>query len=141
MWDADTLADHFKLGGMGPIIVGGPSKVADELQLWIDEGDLDGFSELRTTITRSYSDFCYAITPGSFEDLVDYLVPELQNRGVHWLDYPTKANGGLTAREGIHGVGQSRLPHDHYGHAFHWGSDQAEGPRLVTGGCSVESSV
>lgn len=45
LWDADTLADHFKLGGMGPVLVGGPQKVANELQKWIDDTDIDGFSE------------------------------------------------------------------------------------------------
>jgi alkanesulfonate monooxygenase SsuD/methylene tetrahydromethanopterin reductase-like flavin-dependent oxidoreductase (luciferase family) len=45
LWNADTLADHFKLGGMGPVVVGTPVQVADELQSWIDGADIDGFSE------------------------------------------------------------------------------------------------
>jgi alkanesulfonate monooxygenase SsuD/methylene tetrahydromethanopterin reductase-like flavin-dependent oxidoreductase (luciferase family) len=44
LWNADTLADHFKLGGMGPVVVGTASQVADELQKWIDDADIDGFS-------------------------------------------------------------------------------------------------
>lgn len=46
-WDADALADQIKLGGMGPKIVGGPATVADGLQKWIDEADVDGFSKCR----------------------------------------------------------------------------------------------
>ena len=45
LWNADTFADHFKLGGMGPVVVGTANQVADELQKWIDEADIDGFSE------------------------------------------------------------------------------------------------
>jgi len=30
------------------VLVGGPQKVADELQNWMDETDIDGFSELTT---------------------------------------------------------------------------------------------
>ena len=45
LWNADTLADHFKLGGMGPVVVGTASQVADKLQNWIDDADIDGFSE------------------------------------------------------------------------------------------------
>jgi hypothetical protein len=40
----------------------------------------------------------YLSNPGSFEDIVDLLVPELQKRGMYWMDYP--APGG-TARENM----------------------------------------
>ena len=55
-------------------------------------------------------------------DIVEYLVPELQRRGVHWEDYPkTKDGKGITAREGIYGVGQKELRDDHYASKFKWG--------------------
>ncbi|KAI5475228.1 hypothetical protein MNV49_001708 [Pseudohyphozyma bogoriensis] len=75
------------------------------------------------------ANFSYVTQPGSFEDLVEYLVPELQKRfvvlGVHWLDYPETPEGrSLTAREGVYGVGESRLRKDHYGSRFSWKADQ-----------------
>ena len=81
-------------------------------------------------------DLCYAVTPGTFEDIVEHLVPELQRRGVHWLDYPEPSNGRkhLTAREGIYGTGQTRLADDHYGSAFKWNVGDEVGPRLEAGG-------
>jgi hypothetical protein len=43
------------------------------LREWVEETDVDGFN------------LAYAVTPQSFEDLVGYIVPELQGRGA----YPT----------------------------------------------------
>lgn len=57
-------------------------------------------------------------TPGSFEDVVELLVPELQKRGIYWDDYP--APGG-TARENVHSnPGQALLASDHPGAKFRW---------------------
>jgi alkanesulfonate monooxygenase SsuD/methylene tetrahydromethanopterin reductase-like flavin-dependent oxidoreductase (luciferase family) len=63
-WTADRLADEIKLGGMGPVVCGSPSTVADKLQHWIDVADADGFN------------FCYATTPGTFEDIVRPVCPD-----------------------------------------------------------------
>ena len=49
----------------------------------------------------------YAIAHETFEDVVHYLVPELQRRGV----YPTSYREG-TLREKLFGAG-ARLPGDH----------------------------
>lgn len=38
------MAEHISLGGNGPLLVGTPSQVADGLQEWIDEADVDGFN-------------------------------------------------------------------------------------------------
>lgn len=43
-WTKHTVAEHVAIGGNGPILVGTPSKVADGLQQWIDEADVDGFN-------------------------------------------------------------------------------------------------
>jgi hypothetical protein len=51
--------------------------------------------------------------PGSAEDIVELLVPELQRRGLYWLDYP--APGG-TIRENVGNVpGKPFLSNDHPG--------------------------
>lgn len=43
-WTKHTVAEHVAIGGNGPILVGTPSQVADGLQLWVDEADVDGFN-------------------------------------------------------------------------------------------------
>ncbi|WP_158810381.1 LLM class flavin-dependent oxidoreductase [Beijerinckia sp. L45] len=68
-WTVREVAQHVALGGIGPLIVGTPSQVADALEAWVDETDVDGFN------------LAFTIMPGSFADIVDYLVPELQRRG------------------------------------------------------------
>ena len=56
--------------------------------------------------------------PGSFEDVVELLVPELQKRGIYWDDY---AVPGGTARENLHSrEGQTLLAPDHPGAKLRW---------------------
>jgi hypothetical protein len=76
--------------------------VADTLQEWIEETDIDGFN------------LPYAITPGSFEDVVEFLVPELQRRGA----YKTAYAAG-TLRNKIFGQGD-HLPDSHRGHSYRY---------------------
>jgi hypothetical protein len=73
---------------MGPVVVGSPQTVADELQAWVEETGVDGFN------------LAYAVTPETFENIVELLVPELQRRGV----YPTEYRTG-TLREKLFGKG------------------------------------
>jgi long-chain alkane monooxygenase len=87
-WTIDEVAKFGGIGGVGPVFVGSPSTIADILQQWVEETDVDGFN------------LAYAITPGSFEDIVGYLVPELQRRGA----YPTAYKPG-TLREKLFGEG------------------------------------
>ena len=96
-WTIRELAEWGGIGGMGPVIVGSPSTVADELQHWVEETGVDGFN------------LAYAVTPETFENIVGYLVPELQKRGV----YPTEYRPG-TLREKLFGRG-ARLEAPHPG--------------------------
>ncbi|KAH7120750.1 putative dibenzothiophene desulfurization enzyme A [Dendryphion nanum] len=100
-WTPRNIGKTISIGGNGPVPVGGPERVADILEEWIDIADLDGFN------------IGYVTTPGSFEDLVDLLVPELRKRG----RYPTSEEP-LTLRESILGKGQSRLRDDHVGSGY-----------------------
>lgn len=68
-WTVRDVIRERCIGGLGPVLVGGPQKVADELERWVDEGGVDGFN------------LAYAVTPGSVTDFVDYIVPELRKRG------------------------------------------------------------
>lgn len=63
VWNKKTFTDYFKLEGLGPTVrlssfhyclliskgsfqvVGSSSTVADEMQKWVDDGDVDGFSK------------------------------------------------------------------------------------------------
>lgn len=87
-WTIDELAKWGGIGGLGPVFVGSPSTVADILQSWVEETDVDGFN------------LAYALAHETFESIVDYLVPELQRRGV----YPTDYKPG-TLREKLFGAG------------------------------------
>ena len=94
-WTIEELAIWGGVGGMGPVFVGSPSTVADILQQWVEATGVDGFN------------LAYAIAHETFEDVVHYLVPELQRRGV----YPTAYTPG-TLREKLFGEG-ARLPQTH----------------------------
>ena len=101
-WTPRVVAEKAAIGGLGPVGVGSPATVADQLERWIQEADLDGFN------------LGYVTTPGTFEDVVDLLIPELQRRGL----YPQEVKDGLTARERIYGEGQKELREDHPGSAY-----------------------
>jgi FMN-dependent oxidoreductase (nitrilotriacetate monooxygenase family) len=94
-WTIEELAHWGGIGGLGPIFVGSPGKIADLLQEWVEETDVDGFN------------LAYAVTHETFADIVDYLVPELQRRGA----YPTAYREG-TLREKLFGAGPY-LPQTH----------------------------
>ncbi len=66
-----AFRNRLRLGGRQSPIVGSPSQIAETMQLWMDQADLDGFILART------------VTPECFEDVVDLLIPELQSRGVY----------------------------------------------------------
>jgi long-chain alkane monooxygenase len=69
--------------------------VADILQEWVAETDVDGFN------------LAYAVTPETFEDVANFLVPELQKRG----GYPKAYRPG-TLRDKLFGTGPY-LPANH----------------------------
>ena len=74
-WTVRQLAEWVGVGGFGPITVGSGAEVADKLIEWVDYTDVDGFN------------LAYAITPGTFEDIVKFVVPELQARGAYKTEY------------------------------------------------------
>lgn len=101
-----TVADigrHGAIGGLGPLIVGSGEQIADQLQEWVAETDVDGFN------------LAYAVTPGTFADIVEHVIPVLRERGV----YPDSYDEG-TLREKLHGRGD-RLPDEHRGARFRIG--------------------
>lgn len=83
------------IGGMGATAVGSPEQIADEMEKWVNEARIDGFH------------IAYAVTPGTFEDFVDLVVPILRERGLVPTDYE-----GTTLRGNLFGKGD-RLPDHH----------------------------
>lgn len=102
-WTVRQVAEHVAIGGIGPILVGGPTTVADALESWIDETDIDGFN------------LAFAVRPETFRDFVDFVVPELQKRGRYKTDY---ARGTLRAK--LFGPGHDRLADNHQAARFRW---------------------
>lgn len=100
-WTPADVAEYMGIGGVEPVIVGSPETVADEIEKWIDDGDLDGIN------------LSYAVAPNDYENFVDTVVPELQKRGRVWKDYE-----GDTLREYLSGPGNSRLSSTHPGVSY-----------------------
>jgi FMN-dependent oxidoreductase (nitrilotriacetate monooxygenase family) len=96
VWTVREIAEFVGIGGMGAIVVGSPASVADQFESWINETDLDGFN------------LAYAVTPESFSDFVELVVPELQRRGIYKREYREG-----TLREKLYGPGRARLPENH----------------------------
>ncbi|MEL4072746.1 LLM class flavin-dependent oxidoreductase [Ochrobactrum sp. GPK 3] len=99
-WTKRDLLNELALGGRYPLIAGTASVIADELESWIDEGEIDGFNLART------------VTPECYEDFVDLVVPVLQERGCYKTSY-----GTTSLRNRLFGAG-SRLPDYHPGASF-----------------------
>lgn len=105
-WTKRTVAKHIKIGGLGATVVGTADRVADEMQRWVSEADVDGFN------------LAYALFPQSFQDIITYLFPVLRRRGLFWDDY--EVNGG-TYRENLYGIrGMNAPPPDHPAAQYHW---------------------
>jgi long-chain alkane monooxygenase len=97
VWTVRELAEWIGIGGLGPLFVGGPQTVADLLEEWVEDTDVDGFN------------LAYAVTHETFSDIVTHLVPELQKRGRYKHDYTPG-----TLREKLFGEGP-RLQNTHVG--------------------------
>lgn len=99
-WTKRKLLEQSVLGSRQPPIVGDPAQVADALQAWMTEADVDGFNLSRT------------VMPECLEAFIGLVVPLLQERGLYKSAY---APG--TYREKLFGDG-ARLPPAHPAAAF-----------------------
>jgi FMN-dependent oxidoreductase (nitrilotriacetate monooxygenase family) len=82
-----TVRDFIQISGRGRVhkpIVGGPKDIADQLEAWFVAPACDGFVLSATHV------------PGTYEDFVRVVVPELQRRGLF-----RKAFAGPTLRENL----------------------------------------
>ncbi|KAL1847747.1 hypothetical protein Plec18167_009285 [Paecilomyces lecythidis] len=102
-WTKKRIAEYISVGGLQAKVIGSPTTVADELERWVDVSGVDGFNLAHIT------------NPGTFEDIIEYLLPELRRRG----RFRSKVDKeGATAREVF--IGSSRLPEDHPGSQYKW---------------------
>jgi alkanesulfonate monooxygenase SsuD/methylene tetrahydromethanopterin reductase-like flavin-dependent oxidoreductase (luciferase family) len=97
-WTKRRIVEYLSVSGLGAKIVGSLTTVADELE----------------------RGWCWRIQPcshypGTFEDIIEYLLPELERHG---LCTKKVEKEGATAREVI--FGSSRLPEDHSGSKCNW---------------------
>lgn len=99
-WRVRDIAAWGGIGGMGPVLIGSGDEVADALQGWVDETDVDGFN------------LAYAVTPGSFADVITHVVPALERRGLYDRTYVPG-----TLRHKLFGHGDL-LPDSHRGASF-----------------------
>lgn len=97
VWTIEEIANWNSLGGNGPVLVGSAETVSDALQQWVEDTNVDGFN------------LAYILAHQTFADVVEFIVPELQKRGVYQTSY---AQG--TLREKLFGAGPY-LPENHRG--------------------------
>jgi FMN-dependent oxidoreductase (nitrilotriacetate monooxygenase family) len=74
-WTVREAAQFIGLGGRGPVLVGDPAQIADQLEAWQDDTGIDGFN------------LTFAVAHESMRDVVDLIVPELQRRGRYRAEY------------------------------------------------------
>ncbi|KAH8424242.1 LLM class flavin-dependent oxidoreductase [Aspergillus melleus] len=107
-WTKRRIVEYLSVGGLGAKVVGGPTTVADELEKWVEISGVDGFNLAHVT------------NPGTFEDIIEHLLPELRRRGLFRSEVPEQ---GATAREVF--IGTKRLPEDHPGSQYKWRAEEA----------------
>ncbi len=97
------LVEYFARPDNSPFFVAGtPERVADRLEEIVDSTGIDGFNLVQF------------LSPGTFTDFVDLVVPVLQARG----RYRTAYEPG-TFRERLFGAGQATAPEDHPARRYH----------------------
>jgi FMN-dependent oxidoreductase (nitrilotriacetate monooxygenase family) len=99
-WTIRDAIDRLAIRTGGPVAVGTGVEVADRIQEFVAATDSDGLN------------LWHVITPGTYADFAEHVVPELQRRGV----YRTAYDRG-TLREKLFGRGP-RLPASHPGSRF-----------------------
>ncbi|EIM05419.1 putative nitrilotriacetate monooxygenase [Planococcus antarcticus DSM 14505] len=76
------LLGYLNAGGGHLTLIGTPEEIVDQMEVWLEAGVADGFNLMPPTL------------PGSLEDVVELVVPEMQKRGIFRKQYE-----GHTLRE------------------------------------------
>jgi long-chain alkane monooxygenase len=101
------IARRGAIGGLGPTLVGSGREIADQLQQLVEDTDVDGFN------------LAYAVSPGTWEDVIEFVIPELRARDA----YPAAYTPG-SLRHKLFGRGD-RLPEEHRGASFRLGGSRS----------------
>ncbi|WP_287001808.1 MULTISPECIES: LLM class flavin-dependent oxidoreductase [Gordonia] len=102
-WRVRDIAAWGGIGGMGPVLIGSGDEVAGALLDWAADTDVDGFN------------LAYAVTPGTFSDVITHVVPALERRGAYGREYVPG-----TLRNKLFGRGDL-LPDNHRGASYRVG--------------------
>lgn len=100
----DALDDATRFDAGPFVAIGSAATIADSIETWVDETGLDGFT------LRQF------LTPGTLEDFVELVVPELQRRGLYREEYEHS-----TFREQLFGAGRTRVADTHPAAAYRGG--------------------
>jgi alkanesulfonate monooxygenase SsuD/methylene tetrahydromethanopterin reductase-like flavin-dependent oxidoreductase (luciferase family) len=92
-WTMRDIARYVGIGGAGPVLVGAPEQIADQLEAWCVAG-VDGFN------------LAHTVLPAGLADFVDGVVPVLQQRGRMQREYQPG-----TLREKLFGHARMTMPH------------------------------
>ncbi len=95
-WTVRDVAEFISIGGRGPLIVGDPSPVVDQLVRFQEVSGVDGFN------------ISAAVRPADFERFEHYVTPELRRRGL----LAERPETPVTLREQLLGNGP-HLAEDH----------------------------
>lgn len=105
-WTKKRVLQELAISGAHATAIGSAKTVADILQHWVEVASVDGFN------------FSYATCPGTFEDMIKWLWPELKKRGVLQDDYNVV---GGSMRETYLGDGKGpKVRSDHAAAAYSW---------------------
>jgi long-chain alkane monooxygenase len=99
-WTIRDVVDRLAVRTDGPVAVGTGVEVADRIQEWVQATNSAGLN------------LWHVITPGTYADFAEHVVPELQRRGV----YRTAYDGGTLREKPFHRG--PRLPASHPGSRF-----------------------
>ena len=69
------LIGYLSAGGGHHTLIGTPEQIVDQMQVWFEAGVADGFNLMPPTL------------PGSLDDFVELIVPEMQRRGIFRKEY------------------------------------------------------
>ena len=84
-WTVRDVAEFISIGGRGPLIIGDPVQVVDQLVNFKDLSGVDGFN------------ISAAVRPADFERFEQYVTPELRRRGL----LPERPDKPVTLREAL----------------------------------------
>lgn len=93
-WTVGELAAQMAIGGRGPVVVGNPAEVVDELQRWMEVAGVDGFNT------------DYALRDKDMQAVCELICPELRRRGL-LADAPSPT----TLRARVTGADWLAAPH------------------------------